>query len=274
MRVNSGVKRGRSNVANRREFLAAGGLGLASLGMADAARAADGVRGVRDLYEIRQYHVDEEGQKRALDAILRDAAIPALNRLGVSPVGVFSPLKDLGPVYVLLRHRSMETVIAASHGLATDADFLAKEASLLAPAGKPAYRRMESSLFLAFPSIPAIESPVKGAGRVFQLRTYESPSVKAGQKKIEMFDVAGEIAVFRRVGLHPVFFGEALLGSKMPNLTYMLGFEGEDELKANWAKFRDDPDWKRLSGMPEYADKAILSGITNVVLKPTDYSQV
>jgi hypothetical protein len=262
-------------VANRREFLAAGGLGLASLASADGARAAEGVQGVRDLYEIRQYHVDEPGQKDALVAFLRDAAIPALNRLGVSPVGVFSPVKDLGPVYVLLRHKSMETVVAASHGLATDADFLAKGANVLgAPAEKPAYKRMESSLFLAFPSIPAIEAPVKNAGRVFQLRTYESPSVKAGQKKIEMFDVAGEIAIFRRTGLHPVFFGEAILGAKMPNLTYMLGFEGENELDANWKTFIADPEWKRLSDMPEYANKTILSGITNVVLKPVEGSQV
>jgi hypothetical protein len=133
---------------------------------------------------------------------------------------------------------------------------------------------MESSLFLAFPSIPAIESPVKNPGRVFQLRTYESPSVKTGQKKIEMFDVAGEIAIFRRTGLHPVFFGEAILGAKMPNLTYMLGFESEAELDANWKTFIADPEWKRLSGKPEYANKAILSGITNVVLKPVEWSQV
>ena len=262
-------------MANRREFLAAGGLGLASLSVTGAARAADGAQGVRDIYELRHYLIDNQGQKDGLDAFLRDAFLPAMNGLGVAPVGVFSPVKDLGPVYVLLRHKSMETVVSGTHGLAIDADFLARGSGVLgAPAAKPAYRRMESSLLLAFPSIPAIEAPVKGPGRVFQLRTYESPSVKAGQKKIEMFDVAGEIAVFRRVGLHPVFFGEAILGAKMPNLTYMLGFESEDELKANWSKFRDDPDWKRLSGMPEYADKAILSGITNVVLKPAEYSQV
>jgi hypothetical protein len=262
-------------VANRREFLAAGGFGLASLSVADASRAADGVQGVRDLYEIRQYHVENEGQKDALLAFLRDTAVPALNKLGINPAGVFSPVKDLGPVYVLLRHKSMETVVAASHGLATDADVMARGASVLgAPAEKPAYKRMESSLFLAFPSIPTIESPVKNPGRVFKLRTYESPSVKTGQKKIEMFDVAGEIAIFRRTGLHPVFFGEAILGAKMPNLTYMLGFESEAELDANWKTFIADPEWKRLSGKPEYANKAILSGITNVVLKPAEGSQV
>jgi hypothetical protein len=34
------------------------------------------------------------------------------------------------------------------------------------------------------------------------------------------------------------------------------------------------PDWKRLSGMPEYSDKAILCGITNLQLVAADYSQV
>ena len=98
--------------------------------------------------------------------------------------------------------------------------------------------------------------------------------MKTGQKKIEMFNDAGEIDIFRRVGLHPVFFGEALIGSKMPNLTYMLVFESEQQLKENWKKFGDDPDWQRLRKMEEYSDKTILSDITNLLLKPADYSQV
>ena len=70
--------------------------------------------------------------------------------------------------------------------------------------------------------------------------------------------------IFRRVGLTPVFFARTVIGAHMPNLTYMLGFESPEELKANWSKFGGDPGWIKLKGMPEYADKAILSGITNV----------
>jgi hypothetical protein len=261
-------------VANRRDFLAAGGVGLASMMSTTLGHAAEGGSG-RDLYEIRQYHLDDESQRQPLDAFLRDAAIPALNRAGIATVGVFHPVKDPGPTYVILRHQSPATLVAATHGLATDADLRAKGSAVLAPPpGKPAYKRMESSLLLAFKGMPALETPARGPGRVFQLRIYESPSVAAGQKKIEMFDDAGEIAIFRRVGLNPVFFGEAIVGSKMPNLTYMLGFESEDALKAAWNKFRTDPDWKRISGMPEYADKVILSGITNIVLKPAEFSQI
>ena len=57
--------------------------------------------------------------------------------------------------------------------------------------------------------------------RILELRIYESHSTKAGQKKIEMFNEGGEIAIFRKTGLRPVFFGETLIGPLMPNLTYM-----------------------------------------------------
>jgi len=47
-----------------------------------------------------------------------------------------------------------------------------------------------------------------------------------------------------------------------------------DEQKAAWQKFVAHPDWKKISQMPEYADKAILSNITNISLTAADYSQI
>jgi len=47
-----------------------------------------------------------------------------------------------------------------------------------------------------------------------------------------------------KAGFHPVFFGDTLFGSRLPNLTYMLSFENSAELEAKWDIFRNDPDWK------------------------------
>ncbi len=127
---------------------------------------------------------------------------------------------------------------------------------------------------MAFRGMPELALPTKAPGRVFQLRTYESPSVRTNLKKIEMFNDAGEIAIFQRVGLTPVFFGRTLVGTKMPNLTYMLGFDGKEAMDAGWKKFLNDPDWLKLKTRPEYSDKTILCGITNLVLKPAEYSQI
>jgi hypothetical protein len=229
----------------------------------------------RDYYELRQYIMENETQKKEFDAFMKEAAIPALNRAGVEPVGVFYPSEGFSPVYNLLRHKSLESMTTLRQKLAADAEFREKGAAHLnAPADKPAYKRFEASFMVAFKGMPHLETLVKSPGRVFQLRTYESPSIKTGAKKIEMFNDAGEIKIFREVGLNPVFFGETLIGAKMPNLTYMLGFNSMEEQKAAWGKFGQHPEWKKLRTMPEYSDKAILCGITNLSLVAAEYSQI
>jgi hypothetical protein len=260
---------------NRRSFMAvtgAAGVGaLSGLGSAAAAAAGAG----RVHLELQKYTLEGAAQKESLDAFLKEAAIPAWNRLGIKPVGVFNDMKEVSPVYVLLPHPTLEGAATANHKLAADKEFAAKAAAFLgAPKASKPYAELESWLMVAFKGMPGVEAPVKGAGRVFQLRIYESPSFQTGQKKIEMFNDAGEIRIFREVGLNPVFFGEALFGGRMPNLTYMLGFESEEAQKEAWGKFGKHPDWLKLRGMAEYADGTILRNIVNIPLKPAAYSQV
>ena len=237
-----------------------------------AARAQRGP--ARDYFELRRYEIETEAQKAGFDTFMRATAIRALNRLAIAPVGVFYPLKGLSPIYVLIRHNSLDSVATLTHKLGKDPEFMDKGAAFLdAPADNPAYQRMTSSLMIAFEGMPHLETHTGNPERVFQLRTYESPSVKTSLKKIEMFNTA-EIDIFRKTGLNPVFFGETLVGDKMPNLTYMLVFNDMDERKANWKRFGSSPEWKALRAIPEYADKKILCGITNLYLKPADYSQI
>lgn len=260
---------------NRRHFLTlSGAAGLTA--MASPTHAANGNSETgRDYYELRQFTVENERQKKLLDSFFKEAAIPALNRLGMKPVGVFYPSKGISPIYVLMRYPSMQAVAELGSRLAEDSSFVAGAAEFLgAPASAPAFARIESSLMIAFEGMPKIETPVLTPGRVFQLRIYESPGVMQGLKKIEMFNEAGEIKLFRESGLNPVFFGQTIIGSKMPNLTYMLAFKSMDEQEAAWKKFVAHPEWKRISGMPEYSDKTILSNITNLPLIAADYSQV
>jgi len=281
---------------NRRNFLAAAGVAAAAPVAAASLAAGEAPAGGRDYYELRQYIIETPKQKKLLDTFLAEAAIPALNRLGVAqnlpslsdaielpapnrlgvaPVGVFYPQEGLSPVYVLSRHKSLELLVTVCERLLGDEEFRRKGADFInAPASAPAYKRMENSLLMAFRGMPELARPATAPGRVFQLRTYESPSVKTNLKKIEMFNDAGEIAIFRRVGLNPVFFGRTLVGTKMPNLTYMLGFDSKEAMDAGWKNFVKDPDWLKLKARSEYSDKAILCGITNLVLKPADYSQI
>jgi hypothetical protein len=92
-------------------------------------------------------------------------------------------------------------------------------------------------------------------------------------RKVEMFN-AGEMEIFKNAGFHPVFFGDTLIGARMPNLTYMLSFAGQAELEAKWDVFRNDPAWKKLSTSPRYSSDQIVTNITNLILSPLGCSQV
>ena len=231
----------------------------------------------REFYELRLYHLRQGPMLKRFDEFYRDVALPAWNRAGVNPVGIFDLAvgPDAPTKYVLLPFKSMAAMAAAHEKFEADLEVLKSDFANVPPTD-PAYIRKESSLLLAFTGLPKLEVPAQASGnkpRVFELRTYEAHSRKANKKKVEMFNV-GEIAIFRRAGLQPVFFGETLVGTKLPNLSYMLVFDDMAAREKNWATFVADPEWKKLSTTPGYTNPEILTNITNVFLRPTAYSQI
>ncbi len=233
----------------------------------------------REFYTLRRYALQMGPQTALAEGYFSDALLPALTRLGFGPVGAFK--LDIGPdtpaYYLLVPGSSANELAVMDIRLAHDETFLkAAEPFWAAPARSPAFHRVESSLLLAFEGWPRLTSPASSATkarRIFQLRTYESPSHAAHVRKVEMFN-QGEFEIFQRTGLHPVFFGETLIGPGMPSLTYMLSFADTHELETNWAAFSTDPAWKKLQTSPRYAYEAIVSNISNLMLSPLAASQI
>jgi hypothetical protein len=267
---------------NRREFLTtsivATGVTAALSDSEPAAHAAARAgQQAQEYYELRRYTLHQGAQPKINDDYWRDAALPALKRLGIGPVGVFNVL--IGPetpaLYVLIPHKTAESVLTLPARLEADAEYMTAGAAYLnATLVAPAYQRLESSLLVAFAGMPALKVPAETAGnrpRLFELRTYESPSEQTGKRKVEMFN-AGEIALFGKAGFQPVFFAEARIGPKLPSLTYMLAFTDLAARDTHFAAFRANPEFGRMSAKPEYKD--LLTNINNIVLQPTPYSQI
>ena len=125
--------------------------------------------------------------------------------------------------------------------------------------------------------MPRLQVPAATAAkgpRLFELRTYENPSEKAQRAKMRMFGEMGEIDIFRRVGLTPVFFSRTMVGPHMPNITYMLVHENTAGREKSWSTFSSDPEWRKLAATPGYSDADIVSNITTVLLRPAAYSQI
>ena len=71
----------------RRDFFAASAAAGFGLSLSSLARAAE--HQGKDLLELRRYTFASEGRRREFDEYLAKAAVPALNRAGVKPVGAF-----------------------------------------------------------------------------------------------------------------------------------------------------------------------------------------
>ena len=266
----------------RRDFLkstvaAASLAGLSASIPASAAESAS--KTPREFYELRRYQFRRGPMVKRFEEYVAKAALPAMGRMGIGPIGVFTQSggSDTPAAYVLIPLASLEEFSTIGERLRADEEYqrLGSE-YITTPADDPPYLRYESSLLVAFSGNPKLEVPTQkkeGKSRVFELRIYESHSKKANKKKIEMFN-EGELAIFRRTGLAPVFFGETLIGPQQPNLIYMLAFDDMAARDKNWSVFGGDPEWKKLSATPGYTDAEIVTNISSVFLRPLACSQI
>jgi hypothetical protein len=262
----------------RRQFLAAS-LATSALALARDAVAQGSASTAREFYQLRQYKMENGPQTKLTGSYFSDALIPALTKMGFGPIGAFS--LTIGPetpmYYLLIPGASVEALVTADLHLNEDADFQkAAQPWWEAPVSTPAFQRVESSLLIAFEGWPKVTPPpataTKGK-RIFQMRTYESPSYRDHVRKVEMFH-KGEFDYFKAAGLHSVFYGDVLIGSRLPALTYMLSMDNLEELNAKWDAFGSNPDWRKLSADPRYGFEPTVSNISNLILTPMGSSQI
>src|SRR5215831_10242262 len=179
---------------------------LAKEAFAGGSPAQTSVENAPDIYVWRQYILKTGTQPRRVADFLQNAAIPALNRAGHKPIGVFEGISGVTTptIFTLTPFASFDEIGTLEARLDADKEFNTAGAAYLdAVATDVPYVRQEVSLLVAFPKFPKIVVPaataVKGP-RIFELRTYESPTERAHRAKVKMFSEMGEIEIFHRAG--------------------------------------------------------------------------
>jgi hypothetical protein len=224
-----------------------------------------------------QLHNSAEEQGPRVAEYLESGLAPALDRAGAKLAGAFSNLiAGGGPFYVTLaQYSSLAAMQDALTKIAADSAHQTALQKLSAGPGLP-FVRVDSSLlrsFDNFPEVAILDPAQKRPPRVFELRTYESQSFFTLARKVKMFN-QGEMQIFERLQMRPVFFGETIVGPRQPNLTYMLSYDDLAKRDELWHAFGTDPEWKKLSGQPQLKDSEIVANISNVILRPLAFSQV
>lgn len=261
---------------NRRDVLKTG---LAA-GLAGTAEINASAAEANHFYELRTYQLRNDIQPAKINDFFQNHFLRRMQKLGVGPVGCFNVVAGqfTPSLIVLVDYKSlaeMQATMAASG----DKEFLTAWRAFETSADLP-YVRYESTVLKAFDAHPKVELPTltekqtdKQAPRLFELRTYESRNAVTLRNKVDMFNQE-EIRIFRACGIQPVFFGEGVIGTRLPSLTYMVGYENMAARDKAWDTFRANPDWARVKTKPGWTDPEAVSNIHASFLRPTGYSQI
>ncbi len=232
----------------------------------------------QEYFELKIYHISQKAQEEKVDAFLKDAFIPAVHKAGISQVGVFKPVESdtaFGKlIYVFIPFKNINQFIQLPELLGKDKVYAEAGKSFIdAPYNDPPFKRSESVLLKAYVKMPRFMAPkydTPFSDRIYELRSYESATEAKAVKKREMFNLGGEIELFKSLGFNAVFYSEVLVGSHMPNLMYMTTFSDMKSHDDHWKAFRDSPEWKKMSGLEEY--KNTVSRANVFLLHPASYS--
>jgi len=248
---------------------------LAALAGTAAAGASGAELAKPQYFELQTFFLRNGGQPQRVSDFFEHVYAPALAKLGLPPFGFFQPVIGEGSPYwlAILTLPTLDALETVPARLAADAEYQKGADSFLA--GDVPYARREITLLRAFDGMPnLVPPPAKQNGsRIFEIRTYESNTSATLRRKVKMFE-GGEIGIFRRLGMSPVFFGQTVIGRNMPSLTYMLAYDDLAMRDRVWKAFGADAEWQKLRAAPGNSDAEIVSNISNTIVRPASFSQV
>ena len=226
-------------------------------------------------YELRTYQLRNDINTKRIHDFFQQHFLPMAKRQDFGPIGCFTVASGqyTPSLIVLIDHKSLGEMQAANARMEADKDFMKAWQEFEATAEMP-YLRYESQLLKAFDGHLKTEIPAPAkTPRLFELRTYESRHHFSLKAKLEMFNKE-EIKIFRDSGFAPIFFGESVIGTRQPALTYLVAFDDMAARDKCWATFVNSEAFKKIRVMPGWTDPEAVSNIYGSFLRPTAYSQI
>jgi len=256
---------------DRREFLAA--TAVAAVSPLPRLDALAPQAAPRQFIELRRYHLLPGGKPRAFNTFIGDVAIPAMNRAGVGRVGAFTVVYgENAPVAVARAHAPHARVRG-------DYCASASRPTRHSRARVPRARRaaVRPGLRSRREHAAARLRRDAGAGAIGGCRYQHPAHLRAPDlrepQRSRRAQQARDVQCRRDPDLPPhwtltpVFFGETVVGAKMPSLTYMLTFKGHGGARRGLGGVQPGSRLEKLSGDPQYKEN--VSAISDIILRPT-----
>ena len=223
------------------------------------------------LYEMRVYYAPE-GKLDELHARFRDHTLRLFEKHGMKNIGYWVPMGE-NP------ENKLVYVVAHKDRKARDESFKAFGAD---PEWQKAHResekngklvsRIEEIFMRETDYSPKLNIEKKG-GRVFELRTYTTPSGKLDDLDARFRNHT--IGLFKKHGMDNLIYWHKTPGQKDAETTliYLLGHASREAAQDSFGAFRKDPAWLKAKGDSEKEGSlTVPNGVKSEFLVPTDYS--
>jgi hypothetical protein len=257
-------------IIDRRQFLE----GIPALLPAGLLGAADERRKTR-FYVLEQFFLENGSQPGRIHDFFSKALLPALQRFHKGPRIFLEAVAatHMPQVAAILGVESCEQIWQVSQALFSNPEF--SRAFDQWETGEPPYVSASASLLEATPYSPEIAIPEKApaAPRIFELRTYHSPTARQLKALHERF-AGPETKIFARVGVHPLLYTSTVFGTGRPNLTYLIPFDTLAAREKAWNAFAADEEWIRVRKESIERSGQISSVIQISLYRATPYSPV
>ena len=214
----------------------------------------------REFYLIQIYHCSTQQQIQGIDSYLQNTYLPFLHSNGIQRVGVFAPItNDTATdkkLYVWIPMKSLKVLDKLDQAFERLDPMTKNQIADLENADSSLpYNRIERILTKSFKYQKQFEkntSLTNSPDRIYEYRSYESPTENAHLRKVHMFNEGGEITLFKRLNFNALFYSKAIVGDRMPNLIYMTSFNNMADRDEHWKAFGASPEWQSISNMPKY----------------------
>lgn len=233
---------------NRRHFAGA----LAGLAAARPMWSADPAQRTK-FYMMQTFQLRQGTQLARLHQYFSQAYLPRLSKIHNGPQIVLeSVIAPHNPQLVLIvGYSSFEQISAIQSKMDADQEVTAAFGKVERDP-EPLFDSQINTLLESTPYSPEVVVQKHDKPRLFELRTYHSPTWSQHQAVHERF-AGPEIKVFHKCGIHPILYTTTIFGSNMPNLTYLIPFDSLAAREKAWDAFAVDPDW--IKARKESIDK-------------------
>ncbi len=199
------------------------------------------------FYVLEQFFLENGTQPGRIHEFFSKALLPALEHVHPGPKIFLEALvaPHMPQAAFIIGVESCEQLWSIAKALFADKDF--SRAFEQWEVGEPPYVASAASLLEATEYSPEIALPEKppAAPRIFELRTYHSPTARQLKALHERF-AGPEIKIFHRVGVHPILYASTVFGPDRPNLTYLTPFDSLAARERAWRAFAADEEWIRV----------------------------